>query len=125
MKLFTVAAALASMATLASAQDQRWRARFYGRTNFEGSAIVDQRGSVGSILGCTNINPGGVSLRFEDAVVPPNTVGTDTIRIWTVPNCVGAPTLTYTGATNVPTLFPTPPAGPFPSGTVARSFAVN
>ncbi|KAJ8078424.1 hypothetical protein PM082_012706 [Marasmius tenuissimus] len=112
MKLFTIAAALASMATLASA-DPEWRARFYARPDFKGGANPDNRGPVGSPQTCTGISPGASSFQFEDAIVPPNTVGTDKLTVYAATACAGASTV-YTGATSVATLSPT-----------ARSFKVN
>ncbi|KAL0061097.1 hypothetical protein AAF712_012091 [Marasmius tenuissimus] len=103
MKLFTIAAALASVATLASAAPaaSEWRARFYGRTDFKGGAIVDVRGLVGSSRACANIPaPGALSLQFEDD--PPRT---DNITVHTATACSGTGT-TYIGPTSVPTFAP-------------------
>ncbi|KAK1217490.1 hypothetical protein PQX77_019841 [Marasmius sp. AFHP31] len=118
MKLFTVAAALALMATLASA-DPEWRARFYARTDFKGGANVDVRGPVGSTFTttvggvpttCGNIpGSGDQSFQFEDANPPNN----DKLTVYPSASCAGASTV-YTGATSVATLSPT-----------ARSFKVN
>ncbi|KAK1217488.1 hypothetical protein PQX77_019839 [Marasmius sp. AFHP31] len=102
MKLFTVAAALASMATLASAAPAapEWRARFYRQTDYQGGAIVDVRGPVSSPRACTSTAPGALSLRFED-----DQPRTDNITTYTASGCSGNRT-TYVGPVSIPTLSP-------------------